>query len=241
MFSTGFTSDPQRVSPYLQERRGTANSLEMHSTSIHSHGRRCVTTTHRKHLQKRRLFGRAWVRSRALSRWEHRSAPRVCASPHTFIPSRIVWPHCSRSFQGLLALFAEYFAPFDRSTCTPTVSGPYSTLQWIHLALQSSIPKSSTRRFTEERQSERASDKCQHNLPKRAVTRVRTPFQAGHTPLASRTGPLCPTLCSVTSWSRHTTGTRRYLHNGSRTCAASSLAVTEAIKVIFLSTANWYA
>lgn len=241
MFSTVFTSDPQRVSPYLQERRGTANSFgnafNLDSFTRAQMGHHHPPETSPKEEALRPGVG-PFAGTESLGTPKR---PRVCASPHTFVQSRIVWPHCSRSFQGLLALFAEYFAPFDRSTCTPTVSGPYSILQWIHLALQSSIPKSSTRRFMEERQSERASDKCQNNLPKRAVTRTRTPFQAGHTPLASRTGPLCPTLCSVTSWSRHTTSTRRYLHDGSRTCAASSLAVTEAIKVIFLSTANWYA
>jgi hypothetical protein len=46
--------------------------------------------------------------------------------------------------QGLLTLFAESFASFNRSTCALSVPCWYSALQGIHLALQTAVPSHST-------------------------------------------------------------------------------------------------
>jgi len=76
----------------------------------------------------------------------------------------------------------------------------------------------------------------------RAVTHSRAPFQAGHSPPTVTLVPLCPTSCSAAAGSRPPRrSARRSLTDGTRTCTAGSLAVTEAINVVFPSSADWYA
>ena len=57
--------------------------------------------------------------------------------------------HCTPPFllrlQGLLTLFAEFFASFDRSTSALSVPGLYASLRRIHVALQTAVPSQSTR------------------------------------------------------------------------------------------------
>ena len=57
--------------------------------------------------------------------------------------------HCTPPFllrlQGLLTLFAEFFASFDHSTSALSVPGLYASLRWIHIALQTAVPSHSTR------------------------------------------------------------------------------------------------
>lgn len=56
--------------------------------------------------------------------------------------------HCTPPFllrlQGLLTLFAEFFASFDHSTSALSVPGLYCSLRWIHIALQTAVPSHST-------------------------------------------------------------------------------------------------
>lgn len=47
--------------------------------------------------------------------------------------------------QELLTLFTEFFASFHHCTCALSVPGRYTSLRWIHLALQTAVPSHSTR------------------------------------------------------------------------------------------------
>ena len=49
--------------------------------------------------------------------------------------------------QELLTLFTEFFASFHHCTCALSVPGRYTSLRWIHLALQTAVPSHSTQGF----------------------------------------------------------------------------------------------
>jgi len=143
--------------------------------------------THR--AQSRRMNDPSALRCRVRS--QHRYRTRLLS-------------HITRSrFRHFLALFAESFAPFDRSTCTPSVSRPYFALRWGTPRRSSFNPKkvySWVHRGTPDHAARRLNGFL---TPKRTVTHVCTPFQAGncrHTAFESR--PLCPTSCSATTGSR---------------------------------------
>lgn len=58
---------------------------------------------------------------------------------------RVVSPYCLRPLQVLFALFAEFFAPFDRSTCMLTVSCWYTNGSGINPTVRAGFPTSCTR------------------------------------------------------------------------------------------------
>ena len=73
---------------------------------------------------------------------------RMWVHPHSRCIPKIASPHWSPlQLRGLSTLFAEFFAPFDRSTCSLSVLSPCSALQEIHLACQTTLPNSHTRRY----------------------------------------------------------------------------------------------
>ena len=75
--------------------------------------------------------------------------------------------------QGLLTLFAEFFASFNHSTCALSVSGLYSALGWIHIPLQTAVPNSSTPGY--DRPHHRTT--MAHVPPYGALALSRCPFQ----------------------------------------------------------------
>jgi|JI91814CRNA_FD_contig_51_1911183_length_970_multi_15_in_0_out_0_1 hypothetical protein len=139
-------------------------------------------------------------------------------------------------FRYFLALFAEFFAPVDHSTCAPSDLGPYSTLLGAHRAIQASFPRRSTCRCAED-----ADRDCWWiALRNRAITRICWPFQDRSLPPAITDRASTPHFLqrrSIEPLTAHGMISRE----GTTQCAASSLAVTKAITVDFSSSADWYA